>query len=121
MKTLIKTLIIVPLALVIILLSVANRAPVTLSFDPFFSALPLYALSAPLFVVILGAVVFGILLGGIIVWWSQRYYRRALRHQTYELERIKASLSQQNTTASFATSVYPVSRAKPLPARINAL
>ena len=51
MKTLVRVLIVLPLALVIIVLAVANRAPVQVSLDPFSGVAPLVAFSAPLFAI----------------------------------------------------------------------
>lgn len=119
MKTLIKALVIMPLALVIILLSVANRSPVVMSLDPFSGSAPLIAISSPLFVIILGAVALGVLLGGFVVWWSQGRYRRALRRQTHELERLQVDQALQRSAASYATHGFAGNGAL-LPVRTNA-
>lgn len=119
MKTLIKALIIVPLAFVVILLSVANRASVVVSLDPFSGSAPLIAISAPLFVIILGAVALGVLLGGFVVWWSQGRYRRALRQQTHELERLKVDLARQHSAAGYAAR-GSIGGSALLPLRTNA-
>lgn len=76
MKTLIRILIVLPLALVITLLAVANRTPVQVSLDPFSGAAPLVSFSAPLFAIVLVSVVVGVLFGGFAVWWAQGRYRR---------------------------------------------
>ena len=51
-RRIVSTLIVVPLAVVIIAFAVANRHSVTVSFDPFSSTSPAYAATLPLFVLI---------------------------------------------------------------------
>jgi uncharacterized integral membrane protein len=85
-----KALILLPVAILIVLLAVANRAPVTLSLDPFSQEAPEFAFQLPLFAVIFAA-------GGTATWLAQgknRKSRRKLRRETrqlrYETERLKA-------------------------------
>ena len=92
-----KALILLPVAILIVLLAVANRAPVTLSLDPFSQAAPEFAFQLPLFAVIFAAVMLGVLVGGTASWLAQgrnRKTRRQLRRETrqlrYETERLKA-------------------------------
>ena len=79
MKAFFKALILVPLILAVVGLSVANRAPVDVSLDPFALSLTDLRLTAPLFVVILGAVALGALIGGVAAWIVQGKHRRAAR------------------------------------------
>ncbi|MGV6871153.1 lipopolysaccharide assembly protein LapA domain-containing protein [Pseudochelatococcus sp. B33] len=99
MKTLVRVLIVLPLALVIILLAVANRTPVQVSLDPFSGAAPLVAFSAPLFVVLLVAAAVGVVWGGLAVWWSQGRYRRAARERARELDRVRAEAAHQRQSS----------------------
>ncbi|MBM6579164.1 LapA family protein [Microvirga sp. BT689] len=99
-----KALILLPVAILIVLLAVANRAPVTLSLDPFSQAAPEFAFQLPLFAVIFAAIMVGILIGGTASWLAQgrnRKTRRQLRRETrqlrYETERLKAQ-SPSTTT-----------------------
>ncbi len=52
------------LALAVVVLSAANRQPVTLTLDPFGND-PSLALTAPLYAWLFGAVAFGVVLGAI--------------------------------------------------------
>jgi len=52
------------LGAIVVVLAVANRAPVTLTLDPF-AADPAYSLTLPLYAVIFAAVAFGVLLGAL--------------------------------------------------------
>ena len=55
-----KALILLPVAILVVLLAVANRAPVTLSLDPFSQDAPEFATQLPLFAVIFAAVMVGV-------------------------------------------------------------
>ena len=72
-------IIVVPLAAIIIAFAVANRQPVTVSFDPFSSTSPAYAATLPLFVVIFMVLILGVLVGGFAAWIRQGKWRRAAR------------------------------------------
>lgn len=93
----IKALLLLPVAIVVVLLAVANRAPVTLSFDPFTRPEPLIKVTLPLFAVIFAAVALGVLIGGVAAWLAQskhrrleRRYRREARRLRDERERLRA-------------------------------
>jgi len=99
-----KALILLPVAILVVLLAVANRAPVTLSLDPFSQEAPEFAFQLPLFAVIFAAIMLGVLIGGTASWLAQgknRKTRRQLRRETrqlrYETERLKAQ-SPASTT-----------------------
>lgn len=75
---------VVPIAIVLILLSVANRHWVTFSLDPLNTEAPAFAVSLPFFVFIFAALFVGALIGSCLTWVSQGKHRKALREQTYE-------------------------------------
>ena len=79
-RKIITAVILVPLAAVLIAFAVANRQLVTISFDPFSSTNPAYAVALPLFVLIFVLVMFGIIVGGTAVWLGQMHWRWAARH-----------------------------------------
>jgi uncharacterized integral membrane protein len=79
MGKILKTLVIVPLALVLLAFAVANRQLVMVSFDPFDSTDPSLALTLPLFIIIIAATILGVIAGGIATWFGQRRWRRAAR------------------------------------------
>jgi uncharacterized integral membrane protein len=78
-RKLVAALILVPLALVMVLLAMANRQTVTLSLDPFLAEPPALALTQPLFLIILGAVIVGAIIGGAAAWLKQGKWRRTAR------------------------------------------
>ena len=92
-----KALILLPVAVLVVLLAVANRAPVQLSFDPFSQEAPEFAAQVPLYAVIFGAVMLGVVIGGAATWLAQAKHRRARRqyhreaaHLKDETERLRA-------------------------------
>ena len=72
MKNWAWALIVAPISLVVIVFAVANRQPVTLSFDPFSSDAPALAVTMPLFWLLFAALAIGIVLGGVATWRYQR-------------------------------------------------
>jgi uncharacterized integral membrane protein len=90
--------ILVPLALIIVAFALANRQIVTVSFDPFSTVNPAYAVRAPLFVLIFVLVIVGVLVGGVAAWLRQHKWRRAarlLRHQVHELHDENVALRRR--------------------------
>lgn len=85
-----KALIFIPIALVVVFLSIANRASVTVSLDPFTRAAPEFYFTAPLFLIMFGAVACGVVIGGVGAWLAQRGKRRELRQTRREVSALKA-------------------------------
>jgi uncharacterized integral membrane protein len=79
MNRIVAVLIVVPLAIILIALGVANRAPVALTFDPFNPGSPGLTLQMPLFVLIFGATAIGLVIGSLVTWLKQGRYRRQAR------------------------------------------
>jgi uncharacterized integral membrane protein len=72
-------LILVPLAIVLVSLAVANRQSVVISFDPFDPAHPALTRALPLYLLMLMLLIGGVLLGGSAAWVKQGKWRRAAR------------------------------------------
>jgi len=92
-----KALIFIPIALVVVFLSIANRNPVTISLDPFSQAAPEFAFSAPLFLVLFGAVAIGVFIGGVAAWCAQHRKRKELRYTKQEVKNLKAEANKMRT------------------------
>ncbi len=90
MRQLLKALILLPVAIVVVLLAVANRAPVVLSFDPFTPGAPLLSVTLPLFAILFLAVMLGVVIGGVAAWLTQARHRRAERRFKREAARLRA-------------------------------
>ncbi len=93
MKRFLTWLFALPIGIVVVALAVANRRPVTLSLDPFRPDDPALAVTLPLFLPILGAVVLGVVLGGVAVWFGQGKHRKAARVGRRETNRLEAERS----------------------------
>jgi uncharacterized integral membrane protein len=94
MVNFLKALILFPIAILVVLLAVANRGPVTLSLDPFSREAPEIAVTLPLFAVIFGAVMLGVIIGGMGAWLAQGKHRRAERRYKREARRLRAHTAQ---------------------------
>ena len=70
-----------PIAIVLILLSVANRHAVQLSLDPFNSVEPAFAFSLPFFVFLFLAMMIGMVVGSMATWFKQGKYRTPARRE----------------------------------------
>lgn len=86
----IAVLVLVPLGLAIVLFAVANRQRVTISLDPFSSDAPAFTVALPLFLVILGVLIAGVIIGGIASWLRQAHWRRRVRRLEAETRRLRA-------------------------------
>ena len=107
MRRFLKALFFVPLAILIIVFAVANRAPVIVSLDPFGNVPPALSIELPLFVLLFVVAVLGVIAGGIGTWFGQSTYRRAARAAERELsakrseiERLRARSGPSETLPS---------------------
>ena len=76
--------------IVTVTLSVANRQVVRLVLDPFNIDHPAFFVDIPLFVLLLGGLVFGVVLGGVATWFTQAKWRRTARARTKESNRWRS-------------------------------
>jgi uncharacterized integral membrane protein len=89
MMRLIKYLILIPLGIVVVVLSIANRDAVTVSLNPFADAaagtdLAVLSYSVPLYLLLFGFLLLGIFLGGLGSWFSQGKWRRKARENEHQ-------------------------------------
>lgn len=102
-KKIVNLLVLLPLAIILIILCVANRQNVTLALNPFQPADSILSFSAPFFVFIFLAVLFGIFLGSTATWISQGKHRKRARIEAREAirwheEATKAAANSQTST-----------------------
>ncbi len=100
-----KALILLPIAILVVLLAVANRAPVTLSLDPFSQEAPEFSTQVPLFAVIFAAVMVGILIGGTASWLAQGKNRSARRRLRREANTLRNETERLRTQAAATTTL----------------
>ncbi len=87
MRKLLASLIIVPLAVLLVALAVVNRKPVALGLNPFDSSSGL-SVEAPLFLFLLGAFALGLIAGGIATWLGQGKWRLMARKEAREAQHL---------------------------------
>ena len=114
LRKIVLALVLIPLAVLIVALAVANREIVTISFDPFSRAEPAFLLRAPLFVLVFVLVIAGVIIGGIASWLRQSKWRRAARVREGELQaarnevdRLRRELAARETAASPPLALRP--------------
>ncbi len=105
-RKLILALVVVPLGVVLVALAVVNRKPALLILDPFGAAEPGLFLQGPLFLLLLGAFAFGLVVGGIATWLGQGKWRRLAREETRQArdwrrqaDRLEKELESLDSTA----------------------
>ncbi len=106
MRKFLTALIVVPVAILFIVFAVANRHPVTVSFDPFNSSDPSIGATLPLFVVLIVVAILGVIAGGTATWIGQRHWRRASRQHEADARRARSELADlraEMATARAAT------------------
>jgi uncharacterized integral membrane protein len=92
-------LVLIPLGVIFVVFAVANRHPVTVSFDPFNSTDPSLGVRLPLFVVIIAVAILGVVAGGTATWFRQRHWRRAARRHEAEARQMGAQLADLRAAA----------------------
>jgi hypothetical protein len=93
-RKIVTALILVPLAVVVIALAVANRQPVVVSFDPFDQLHPAMARAMPLYQLMLLLVIAGVVLGGVAAWVRQGKWRRAARLADAHARELRAEVDR---------------------------
>jgi uncharacterized integral membrane protein len=99
--------VLVPLTIVVVVLSVANRGAATFSLDPFDAASPLLSLTAPLFVFLFAALAIGVLIGGIAAWTRQSKWRRTARSEKTRADRLAHEVDRLNARVAAVNPPLP--------------
>ena len=110
MRRFLTLFVLLPIAIVIVVLSVANRTSVTFSLDPIGAAAPGWSASGPLYVFLFAAVTLGIVIGGIATWLRQGRWRQAARHERANAERLRTELAQLRHQIEQNTLMIPRDR-----------
>lgn len=82
----ILVLILIPLAIILVALAVANRGVTAFTLDPFNPGNPALTYNVPLFLLLFATLAVGLLLGSMVTWFKQGRYRKAARQRTIEAE-----------------------------------
>jgi uncharacterized integral membrane protein len=93
MRRFLAWIVLAPVAVIALLFAVANRRWVTVSLDPFSAEAPAYSIDLPMFLVIFAALILGVIIGGVSVWFSKRRWQLAAHRAEKEAARLKAELA----------------------------
>ena len=102
MRQFLKALVLLPIAVAVVLIAIANRSPVTLSLDPFTPGGPQFAWTLPLFALMFLCVMVGVLIGGVASWLSQAKHRRLERRYRREARRLRDERERLRTQGAAA-------------------
>lgn len=94
----------VPLAIILIALAVANRAPTAFTLDPFNPGNPALTAQMPLFFLLFAAAALGIVMGSLATWLKQGRYRRLARQRGQQLQ----AMADPNVQGSPSTNLPAV-------------
>lgn len=100
----IKLLILVPVAVALVVLSVANRHSVTLALNPFRPDDQVLSISLPLFVLVFAALIVGVLIGSLVTWIAQGRYRKRARDEAHEARKWREEADKQRTRVEEITT-----------------
>ena len=99
MRRVLAWTVLAPVATVALLFALANRRRVTVSLDPFSTEAPAYALDLPMFLVIFAALILGVIIGGISVWFGRMHWQMAAHRAEKELAQLKAQRTESELRA----------------------
>ena len=114
LKRIVSLLIAFPLGAVLVAIAVSNRQPVSLILDPFRSENPALSIEFPLYAYLLGALLIGVIIGGLATWMGQRRWRQTARAQRQRAARWQAEADrlarERESNASTASDLAIASR-----------
>jgi uncharacterized integral membrane protein len=105
LRKIVAAVILIPLAIVIVAFAVANRQIVTVSLDPFSSEHPATSLNLPLFVLVIGLLIAGVVIGGAASWLRHGHLRRTARRFERDIRELRSELASLRQTPSGNASV----------------
>jgi len=80
LKRIIMSLILVPLALVLVIFIIANREVMRVNFNPFDLEGTSWSIQAPAFVFLFVFLSAGVVVGSLVTWIGQHKYRKKAHH-----------------------------------------
>jgi uncharacterized integral membrane protein len=89
LRKIVAVLVLIPLAILMVLLALANRQAVTISLDPLLPDKPAFVVTQPMFLVLLVAVTAGVFIGGLAAWPRQARWRRRARRAQAEAQVLR--------------------------------
>ncbi len=99
--------VLLPLAIVAVALSVANRSDVLLSLDPLGGATARWSVELPLFILLFATLGLGILVGGVATWIGQAKWRKAARAERANAARLRQDVERLRERVTTAPALAP--------------
>ena len=94
-RKIINIVILIPVAVILIVLSVANREWIRFALNPFNPDDKVLSVSAPFFIFLFVALIVGMVIGSFATWLSQGRYRKRARREAREAVRWQAEADKQ--------------------------
>ncbi len=113
LRKIVAAVILVPLAVIIIAFAMANRANVTVSFDPFAAAEPAASVTLPLFALVILLLILGVVIGGVASRLRHGKWRGTARRVERELRELRGKLAVLESAADKPTIVPEPGNAPP--------
>jgi uncharacterized integral membrane protein len=104
LRKIVAAVILIPLAIVIVAFAVANRQIVTVSLDPFSPEQPASSVTLPLFALVIGLLIVGVLIGGAASWLRHGNLRRTARRFERDVRALRSELAALRHTPSGGAS-----------------
>jgi hypothetical protein len=99
--------VLLPLAIVAVALSVANREMIQLSLDPLGGAAPRWSVAMPLFILLFATLGLGILIGGVATWIGQGKWRKAARAERANAARLRQDVERLRERVAATPALAP--------------
>jgi uncharacterized integral membrane protein len=115
LKRIVGWFVLVPLCAALIVFALANLQAVTVNFNPLAPTdlLSASSVSVPMFLVIFGVLLVGVVLGGIATWFAQSPHRRDERLFRRENERLHRELEVARRAPDNSLTLSPDDFARP--------
>ncbi len=106
-RRILSLLIAFPLGAILVAIAVSNRQSVALILDPFRPETPALSIELPFYAYLMGALVIGVILGGVATWMGQSRWRQTARAQGQRAARWQAEadrLAREREAATTSSS-----------------
>jgi hypothetical protein len=95
LRQILRWLVGVPLVVILVALGLANDQPISLVLDPFRPANPaIFVRPLPFYLYLYGALIVGVVIGGLATWTAQARWRRSARRGEVEAGRWRAEVER---------------------------
>ena len=102
LRRIVGWVVLVPLCLVLVGFGLANTQKVNVYFNPLGGHAADADTGIPLFFLLFGVLLMGVVLGGVATWFTQRHHRRDVRSYRRETERLNREVDAMRRTPASA-------------------